>query len=93
MVVALKILTFVCLFVLLDATCIASTCSSLVVSMMTSYGGNDVSGRRLDGRSTNPWSKLVIASSVGGACAVFTACFVLCVLVCRRWARDKRLCV
>jgi len=51
---------------------------------------NHVAGRSHEGQSTNPWSKLVIAGTVGGACAVLTACFVLCILVCRRWIRDKR---
>lgn len=57
---------------------------------MTSRGANDVTGRRHEGRSTSPWSKLVIAGTVGGACTIVTACFVLCILVCRRWIRDKR---
>lgn len=57
---------------------------------MTSGGANDVTGRRHEGRSANPWSKLVIAGTVGGACTVVTACFVLCILVCRRWIRDRR---
>jgi len=60
------------------------------VVVMTSHGAKDVTGRRHEGNSTNPWSKLVIAGTVGGACAVFTACLVLSILVCRRWLRDKR---
>jgi len=58
---------------------------------MTSHGEvSEVSGQRQEVQSTNPWSKLLIAGTVGGACAVFTACFVLSILVCRRWIRRKR---
>jgi len=65
-------------------------CTDVVSATMTSRGANEVSGRRQEVRSTNPWSKLVIAGTVGGACTVVTACFVLCILVCRRMIRDKR---
>lgn len=60
---------------------------------MASRGlANEINGRgHVASQSTNPWSKLMIGGSVGGACAVFTACFVISLLVCRRWLRDRRV--